>query len=206
MEDTYVPKVPSKTQRTSVFPIGKHHQKIDNSIDSVNRVIRRAFQSTRHNFEPLVAGDKGLRISRPIQFATAIEPHPNLNFFLVGSGNNSSPQVQAHLYQFELEPKLVTYTAPSEGHLTRIRFDPYGSKFGGADSRGNLFIWKFDASLPSLKQCISLGQFHTSIADFTFLDSSSVLATVGASAHHMNVAIWDTLMPPSKSRVQSKIY
>lgn len=41
--------------------------------------------------------------------------------------------------------------------------------------------------------------------DFTFLDSSTILATCGLSTDQQNVAIWDTLMPPTRANITCKI-
>ena len=108
-----------------------------------------------------------------------------------------------HLYQFGQTQELNIYTAESEGRLTKCHFDPYGAKFGGSDSRGDMHIWKFDSSPSSIRPAITLNQCHNgAINDFTFLNSSSILATAGMSTANMNVAIWDTLMPPEKARIQ----
>lgn len=40
--------------------------------------------------------------------------------------------------------------------------------------------------------------------DIVFLDSSTLLATCGISTDHQNVAIWDTLMPISRSLITCK--
>jgi WD40 repeat protein len=126
-----------------------------------------------------------------------------LNYFLAGSGDSSTTDVEVDLYQFGQPEELVRYTAASEGKLTKCHFDPYGAKFGGADSRGDLHIWKFDASVSSMKPCLTLSQcHHGAINDFSFLNSSSIIATAGMSSSSMNVSIWDTLMPPEKARVQ----
>jgi WD40 repeat protein len=105
---------------------------------------------------------------------------------LAGCGDNSTPDVQVQLYQFGQTQELVKYTSESEGKLTKCHFDPYGAKFAGADSRGDIHIWKFDASPNALKPCIILRQCHQgAINDFAFLNSSSVLATAGMSTSNM---------------------
>ena len=123
---------------------------------------------------------------------------------MAGKGDNTTPTVNVQLYQFNQPQELVEYTAESEGKLVKCHFDPYGAKFGAGDTRGTLHIWKFDANASSLKPCISLRQCHEgAINDFTFLNSSSIVATAGMSSANLNVSIWDTLLPESKSRVKS---
>lgn len=40
--------------------------------------------------------------------------------------------------------------------------------------------------------------------DFVFLDSSTILATSGASTDHQNIALWDSLMAPSRANITCK--
>ncbi|KAJ3261140.1 regulator of (H+)-ATPase in vacuolar membrane [Boothiomyces macroporosus] len=166
--------------------------KKDLSFDSINRLIKRSFKpKPTNNFV-----DKGLRLRRAIYQATTLESHKSLNY--------CSPEVAVKLYQFGQAPELLTYTAQSEGRLTNCHFDPYGAKFGASDSRGDLYIWKFDAEPSAVKPCISLKQCHQgAINDFAFLNSSSVVATAGTSTNGMNVSIWDTLLPHTKARVKA---
>lgn len=42
--------------------------------------------------------------------------------------------------------------------------------------------------------------------DFTFVDSSSLLFTVGVYNDAYEVSLWDTLMPPSKALTMCKHY
>jgi WD40 repeat protein len=135
--------------------------------------------------------------------ASAIEHHPILNFFAVGSSNQLAHKISVNLYQYELEQELISFNAPSDGHLTKCRFDPYGAKIASSDSKGDLFFWRIDV-IPTLTDpCITLKGCHQSISDFHFLNSSSIIATSGHSASHGNVSIWDTLMPLDKARVQT---
>ena len=108
------------------------------------------------------------------------------------------------LYQFGQTDPLVSYSAESEGKLTKCHFDPYGAKFGGADSRGNLHIWRFESNIASVTPTLTLKQCHDgAVNDFSFVNSSSIIATAGMSSLDFNVSIWDTLLPSSKSRVMS---
>ncbi|KAJ3274403.1 regulator of (H+)-ATPase in vacuolar membrane [Terramyces sp. JEL0728] len=180
--------------------------KKDLSFDSINRLIKRSFKPKPTSN----AVDKGLRLRRAITQATTLESHKSLNYckialiiVLAGVGESGTPDVSVKLYQFGQAPELLTYTAQSEGKLTNCHFDPYGAKFGASDSRGDLFIWKFDADPAAVKPCLTLRQCHQgAINDFAFLNSSSVVATAGTSTNGMNVSIWDTLLPPGKARVK----
>ena len=63
-------------------------------------------------------------MNRPVKIGTALESHHSLNYFLAGSGDNSSPNVCVDLYQFGQTEALVEYRAGSEGKLTKCHFDP----------------------------------------------------------------------------------
>lgn len=105
---------------------------------------------------------------------------------LGGIGDHTGPEVHVNLYQFGQENELVSYRAKSDGRLTRCHFDPYGSKFAGADTRGDLHIWKFDAYPEAMRPGITLRDCHQGpITEFTFLESSSVIATAGMSSTNM---------------------
>jgi WD40 repeat protein len=173
----------------------------ERSFDSINRLLKRQFKSSK-KLESSSNADKGLRMKRNVPLVTYLESHKSLNCFLAGLGDTTSPEVSVKLFQFGTEPELVSYSAQSDGRLTKCRFDPYGAKFGGSDTRGDLHIWKFDPTPAALRPCLHLQHcHHGAINDFCFMDSSSVLATAGISTNHMNVAVWDTLLPSSKNRV-----
>ena len=46
---------------------------------------------------------------------------------------------------------------------------------------------------------------HKVINDFLFVDSSSILLTVGTSNDSFSLSFWDTLLPPSKSLIKSNL-
>ena len=45
---------------------------------------------------------------------------------------------------------------------------------------------------------------HKVINDFLFIDSSSLLLTIGTSNDSYVISLWDTLMPSNKSLIKSK--
>ncbi|KAI8899668.1 WD40-repeat-containing domain protein [Globomyces pollinis-pini] len=177
--------------------------KRDISLDSINQLLKRSFQTSAAQGVTKTT-DKGLRLRRTTGQATTLESHKSLNYYLGGLGDSSSPEVVVQLYQYGQQQEIVSYSTISEGKLIKCHFDPYGAKFAGADSRGDVHIWKFDAAPSSIRPCLTLRQCHQgTISDFTFLNSSSILATAGLSANSMNICIWDTLLPPSRARVKS---
>lgn len=171
------------------------------SIDSISSLLKRAFLP--RGGEPFKKApiDQGLRISRPNKFVTALQSHDSLNYYIAGCGNRISNDVSIQLYQFGDKRELLNFSVPSEGYITKCRFDPYGARFGASDSKGTLFLWNFTHVLErpvEMKNC-----HRGSISDFVFLNSNSMIATCAASGNHVNVCIWDTLMPVGKVNVKS---
>ena len=72
-----------------------------------------------------------------------------------------------------------------------------------SDSKGNLFIWRFDAHPESIEPAISLSSCHVGpVTDFAFLNSSSLLATSGHTTSIANICIWDTLLSQSSANIK----
>ncbi|KAJ3323371.1 regulator of (H+)-ATPase in vacuolar membrane [Boothiomyces sp. JEL0866] len=190
-----------------------HHQIVYATPTSICEIDTRISENYFSNEDPKVLRSQEdlPALNTPkgpvVQVATNFEPEDlplKKDLILAGVGESGTPEVAVKLYQFGQAPELLTYTAQSDGKLTNCHFDPYGAKFGASDSRGDLFIWKFDAEPSAVKPCISLKQCHQgAINDFAFLNSSSVVATAGTSTNGMNVSIWDTLLPPAKARVKA---
>ncbi|KAI9344198.1 WD40-repeat-containing domain protein [Zopfochytrium polystomum] len=152
-----------------------------------------------------IAGiDSGQRIRRKAMGVSALEAHPSLNYYVAGISENANVESVVKLFQFGQQRELVSYsTSGSNARLTRCRFDPFGTRFGASDMRGNLKIWKFDASQDSLKPVLSFNSNSAVTNDFVFLSSATLLATAGISGSGNNIGLWDTLMPTSKARVKA---
>jgi WD40 repeat protein len=201
---TVVPAQSPRPRKLSDLGLESINIKKELSFGSIANAIKRPFHSVHIDDDS--AADKGLRLKRNTTATTVLESHQHLNYYLAGSGDNSTPNVDVTLYQFGQNQELVKYKAISDGRFTKCHFDPYGAKFAGADSRGDLNIWKFDSNPGSLKPVITLKQCHDgAINDFAFLNSSSIIATAGISASNQGVSIWDTLLPPTKRQIRSKL-
>jgi len=119
-----------------------------------------------------------------------IESHPFLPFYLAGGVDGA-----VNMYQFGLPRAVRTYRQPNNPQVSHIRFTGEGYKFGAADYAGNLLLWRFEASAASVNPYVSF-QPHSSLTrDFTFLDSGTLLATVGNSDGAYHLRIFDTLLP-----------
>ncbi|KAF9969031.1 DmX-like protein 1 [Actinomortierella ambigua] len=133
--------------------------------------------------------------------ATCSESHPSFPLYLTGH-NPALDYPSATLWQFGQPRELNTYNGAT-GKVTKIHFDSFGQKFGATDVNGYMHLWRFDSNTLGSKPFLTL-QCHNKIArDFSFLGSSSVLATTGQSVDNKNVALWDTLLPESKACTQS---
>ncbi|OAJ38977.1 hypothetical protein BDEG_22865 [Batrachochytrium dendrobatidis JEL423] len=171
-------------------------------IGTTQKMLRRAFTSNRLTRDDRAQIVNGEALRRRIPGVTAIESHLSLNYYLATTNSNHVPGV--NLYQFGQSTELVTYTVPSELRLTACHFDPFGVRFGAADTKGDLFMWRFDTAQSALRPALILRQCHLGpVNDFVFMNSTTTLATAGISTNNSNVCMWDTLVPPSKSKIKS---
>ncbi|KAI8085118.1 RAVE protein 1 C terminal-domain-containing protein [Halteromyces radiatus] len=112
----------------------------------------------------------------------------------------------AILWQFGQEREITNYYG-CRGKVTRIHFDAFGQKFGAGDTTGSLCLWKFDSHAQPNKPYYTTMCHSKATRDFTFLNSSSLLATAGTSVtmsrKRDHLCIWDPLLPPSSSMVCS---
>ncbi len=126
---------------------------------------------------------------------------------MAGYGDVSSPDVTVTLYQFGEFREVARYSAKSDGVLSKCHFDPFGIRFAAADTKGDLFLWKFDSAPSSERPNTVLKKCHSgAVAEFCYLNSSSILATAGLSWDQMNVCVWDTLLPQSKAKVKGILH
>ncbi|TPX73880.1 hypothetical protein CcCBS67573_g04853 [Chytriomyces confervae] len=169
------------------------------SFDSLQRAVKDSMMDLRRRDSEL---DSGRRIQRNVVSVSSLEAHPTLNYYLAGIGDGNSESI-VKLYQFGQKGDLVAYSSGSSARITKCRFDPFGGRFGCSDAKGELRLWKFDATQQSLNPTQVL-QCHSAITnDFCFVNSSTILATAGVSSNGSNICLWDTLLPQHKARVKS---
>ncbi|KAJ3387748.1 regulator of (H+)-ATPase in vacuolar membrane [Entophlyctis sp. JEL0112] len=169
------------------------------SYDSLQKAVKDSMMDLRRRDSEL---DSGRRIHRQVPSVSALEAHPSLNYYLAAVGDGSTESI-VKLYQFGQKGDLVSYSSGTPARITKCRFDPFGGRFGCSDAKGELRLWKFDATEQSLHPT-QVFVCNTAITnDFAFINSSTVLATAGVSASGSNVAIWDSLLPSHKAKVKS---
>lgn len=123
-------------------------------------------------------------------------PHPVQSFYLTGSQDGS-----VHLWEWDRQHPLSSPRAPGTfARVTRVLFNAQGNKFGVTDGDGNLSLWQANMSC---RPFFNTRCHNKQASDFIFVNSSSLIATVGHSSDNKNVCIWDTLLPEGKALVIS---
>ncbi|KAJ3063584.1 regulator of (H+)-ATPase in vacuolar membrane, partial [Rhizoclosmatium hyalinum] len=169
------------------------------SFDSLQKAVKDSMMDLRRRDSEL---DSGRRVHREVLAVSSLEAHPSLNYYLAGVGDGNSEAI-VKLYQFGQKGDLVSYSSGTSARITKCRFDPFGGRFGCSDAKGELRLWKFDATQQSLNPTQIL-QCNSAITnDFAFINSSSLIATAGVSSNGSNICLFDTLLPYHKTRVKS---
>ncbi|KAI8640796.1 RAVE protein 1 C terminal-domain-containing protein [Parasitella parasitica] len=213
----------SGTSTPLISPAGSrtfddHAHKVPQSLnlehlhDSLRRSLTKGSDSARTpaNTSPApidnAEREKMISLRRNVS-ASCAETHPQYPFYITGCEvNHGGPS--AILWQFGQEREIASYYG-CQGKATRIHFDQFGQKFGAGDTSGNLCLWRFDAHAHSNKPYYTLNCHAKATRDFTFIDSSSLIATAGTSvtmgrsSKRDHICLWDTLLPPSKAMVSA---
>lgn len=134
--------------------------------------------------------------------ATAIYPHPFLPFYLTGTLEG-----RAFLWQYGTAVPKAAFGCAAAGAgggaaVTRVRFNPNGTRFGAVDKAGGLALWHMPMTTSQFSAYATIAPFFRVAAhqkqanDLCFVNSASVVATCGFSpATRRSVCLWDTLLP-----------
>lgn len=120
--------------------------------------------------------------------------HPFLPFYLSGGLDGA-----VRMWQFGFPHAVRTYREPGSPQITSIRFARFGYKFAATDTTGTLSLWKFETSKESLRVFDTIKCHASRANDFSFLDSGSVIGTIGVGGSAKNLCIWDVLLPKYES-------
>jgi WD40 repeat protein len=135
------------------------------------------------------------------QNVTALLTHPFLPFYLSGGVDGA-----IYMWQYGLIAAIRTYREAQNTAVTSLHFSRFGYKFGATDAAGTLTLWRFEASKDSLRPFDVLKCHSGRATDFTFLDSGSMVATVGTSSQgERSLKVWDLLMPHHESCIYSYV-
>ncbi|KAF9354925.1 regulator of (H+)-ATPase in vacuolar membrane [Mortierella sp. AD094] len=187
----------------SKHPGHPHDQGLAHAVTDAN--LRRSQGLPPVNMHPGATGAKPGEVDnivvRTDVVATCSESHPIFPLYLTGH-NPALEYPCVSLWQFGQPKELNTYSGTTS-KVTKVHFDSYGQKFGATDAKGDMHLWRFDSNTVGSKPYLTLNCHDKIARDFSFLGSSSVVATTGTSGDGKNLAIWDTLLPKEKAQTQS---
>jgi hypothetical protein len=86
-----------------------------------------------------------------------------------------------HAWEFKRSSPLVHFLNPSCEKISKVRFSPSGNKFAACCGTGKLCIWNFDFNSTGIPPVSSIQAHGKSTYDCAFLNSDSLLCTVGSS-------------------------
>ncbi|KAJ3123058.1 regulator of (H+)-ATPase in vacuolar membrane [Nowakowskiella sp. JEL0407] len=170
------------------------------SFDSLQQLLKRRRSSGNVVYPNAHSSindcEEDSQLHRAIPGMMSLEAHPTLNYYLAGMSDGANGYI-VKLYQFgqrkeitTYNPSLPTVVAPNlpalnspNIRITKCRFDLFGNRFAGVDSKGDLRLWRFDAQLTNLTPFATMDAHSFTANDVLFLNSGSLLATTGLSSN-----------------------
>ncbi|KER27794.1 hypothetical protein T265_05221 [Opisthorchis viverrini] len=131
-------------------------------------------------------------LKRSLPAVYSLASHPILPYYLSGTGTGS-----VHLFEWATTIPLIagftnTYALTPAGasgqvpagsrgaRVTALHFDHSGRRFGCGDADGNFGLWNLQTTTPDKPPYFRCRCHAKGLADFCFVGSSSLIATVGA--------------------------
>ncbi|TMW68545.1 hypothetical protein Poli38472_006013 [Pythium oligandrum] len=139
---------------------------------------------------------------------SAVESHPFLPLFVSGNQKGKihlwSYESLSSVCEFQTKEVVTTYqlspATSSRRDIKRLQFDSLGQQMGAVDTFGRLFMWKF-ANLER-EACYREIECHDKGAKaLKFINSGTIVATVGTSTDKRSMCMWDLLLPSSKALI-----
>ncbi|XP_071118494.1 dmX-like protein 2 isoform X1 [Haliotis cracherodii] len=125
--------------------------------------------------------------------------HPHLPHYLSGSADGS-----VRLWEWgHAQPLTVLRQQGSFPKVTKVLFNAQGNKCCVSDIEGSICLWQVGLGSNFNKPIMSLSCHNKTTSDFTFVGSSSLIATAGHSSESKNVCLWDTLLPQRSALVHA---
>ncbi|KAL9648804.1 hypothetical protein ABK040_003737 [Willaertia magna] len=135
------------------------------------------------------------------QSTNVLISHPFLPFYLSGGTDGA-----VYMWQYGFQYALRTYREAGTPLITSIHFSRFGYKFGVTDASGYLTLWRFEASKESLHYFYHLYCHSVKTNDFSFLESGSLVATIGLSKNVGELCIWDLFSPNQEAKTFSHTF
>uniref|UniRef100_A0A8C2PW58 Dmx-like 2 n=1 Tax=Cyprinus carpio TaxID=7962 RepID=A0A8C2PW58_CYPCA len=124
--------------------------------------------------------------------------HPIYQYYMTGAQDGS-----VRMFEWNRPQQLICFRQAGNARVTRLYFNSQGNKCGVADGEGFLSLWQVNQTSSNPKPYLSWQCHSKSCGDFTFITSSSLIATAGQSNDGRNVCLWDTLVSPSNSMIHA---
>ncbi|KAI5611383.1 dmX-like protein 2, partial [Silurus asotus] len=137
-------------------------------------------------------------VKRNLNNVKRMTSHPIYQYYMTGAQDGS-----VRMFEWNRPQQLICFRQAGNARVTRLYFNSQGNKCGVADGEGFLSLWQVNQTSSNPKPYLSW-QCHSKVCgDFSFITSSSLIATAGHSTDSRNVCLWDTLISPSNSMVHA---
>ncbi|XP_066490922.1 dmX-like protein 2 isoform X1 [Tiliqua scincoides] len=140
----------------------------------------------------------GVLIKRNLNNVKRMTSHPVHQYYLTGAQDGS-----VRMFEWTRPQQLVCFRQAGNARVTRMYFNSQGNKCGVADGEGFLSIWQVNQTATNPKPYLSWHCHSKTTSDFTFITSSSLVATSGQSNDNRNVCLWDTLVSPANNLIHA---
>lgn len=140
----------------------------------------------------------GVLMKRNLNNVKRMASHPVHQYYATGAQDGS-----VRMFEWNRPQQLVCFRQAGNARVTRMYFNCQGNKCGVADGEGFLSIWQVNQTVSNPKPYLSWQCHSKATSDFSFITSSSLVATCGQSNDNRNVCLWDTLVPSNSSLVHA---
>ncbi|KAG5848989.1 hypothetical protein ANANG_G00105310 [Anguilla anguilla] len=124
--------------------------------------------------------------------------HPIYQYYMTGAQDGS-----VRMFEWNRPQQLICFRQAGNARVTRLYFNSQGNKCGVADGEGFLSLWQVNQTSSNPKPYLSWQCHGKTCGDFSFITSSSLIATAGQSTDCRNVCLWDTLISPNNTLVHA---
>ncbi|XP_022542730.2 dmX-like protein 2 isoform X3 [Astyanax mexicanus] len=137
-------------------------------------------------------------VKRNLNNVKRMTSHPIYQYYMTGAQDGS-----VRMFEWNRPQQLICFRQAGNARVTRLYFNSQGNKCGVADGEGFLSLWQVNQTSSNPKPYLSWQCHSKTCGDFSFITSSSLIATAGHSNDGRNVCLWDTLISPSNTMVHA---